>query len=60
MRMRAWEVSASFFVERTAPGGPTDRTGRVRQGDLLATIDGKRVCGQDLQYIFKHILGPGV
>jgi len=47
-----------IFVAQTAPGGPADRTGRVRQGDLLVTIDGKDMFGQDLEYVSKYILGP--
>ena len=47
-----------IFVERTVPGGPADRSGRVRKGDLLVTIDGKDVYGQDLEHITKSIVGP--
>jgi hypothetical protein len=47
-----------IFVAQTAPGGPADRTGRVRQGDLLVSIDGMDVHGQDLEYVSKYILGP--
>jgi hypothetical protein len=47
-----------IVVAQTAPGGPADRTGRVRQGDLLVRIDGMDVHGQDLEYVSKYILGP--
>ena len=47
-----------IFVERTVPGGPADRSGRVRQGDLLVTIDGRDVYGQDIEHITKSIVGP--
>ena len=47
-----------IFVAQTAPGGPAERTGRVRQGDLLVSIDSMDVYGQDLEYVSKYILGP--
>jgi hypothetical protein len=47
-----------IVVAQTAAGGPADRTGRVRQGDLLVRIDGMDVHGQDLEYVSKYILGP--
>ena len=47
------ENVGGIFVERIAPGVPSDRTGCVRQGDFLVTIDDKDVHGQDLEYISK-------
>ena len=43
---------SNIFVLQLVPGGPAERSGRVRVNDMLYEIDGRGVADKDLQAVF--------
>ena len=46
-----------FIVKSVKDGGAAELDGRVKSGDLLVEIDGKRLAGLDLEEATSLVLG---
>jgi len=47
-----------LFIAALASGGPADLNGRVKEGDVLVSIDGVDVTNMPVEELGDHILGP--
>lgn len=50
--------SGQYLITKIVPGGPTDLTGQVRNGDILVQLGGQTLEGLSIEGVRNCILGP--